>query len=126
MIPTTDNNCFYRDEDGNFWRSYIFIEKARTYDMVSSTEQARQAAMAFGTFQGMLMDLPDGPLFETIPDFHHTPQRFKRLQEAIKADSKNRAAKAAAEINFALERGNSTSAVVDGLADGTLPWRVTL
>ena len=125
LIPTTDNNCFYQDKDGNFWRTYIFIEKARTYDTVSSTEQARQAARAFGTFQGMLMDLPGGPLFETIPDFHHTPQRFKRLQDAIKTDSKNRAVKAAAEISFALKRGDSVATVVDGLAAGTLPWRVT-
>ena len=125
LIPTADNSCFYQDDDGNFWRAYIFIEHARTYDTVTDTTQALQAARAFGTFQGMLMDLPDGPLFETIPDFHHTPRRFERLQAAIRTDGKNRAARAAAEIRFALDRADSIAAVVDGLAAGALPWRVT-
>ena len=125
LIPTIDNDCFCQDDDGNFWRAYIFIEHARTYDTATDTAQALQAARAFGAFQGMLMDLPGGPLFETIPDFHHTPRRFERLQAAIQADVNNRAANAAPEIAFALERAASTATVVDGLAAGTLPWRVT-
>ena len=42
---------FIRDDAGNYWRAYFFIEKARTYDALQSPEQAFQAAKAFGHFQ---------------------------------------------------------------------------
>ena len=58
-----------RDGSGSYWRCYDFVERARTYDIVQSPAQAREAACAFGIFQGLLADL-DGPrLHETIPIF---------------------------------------------------------
>jgi hypothetical protein len=44
LIPARDGQPLYRDAQGNFWRVYIFIEKARTFDAVESTQQAFQAA----------------------------------------------------------------------------------
>lgn len=121
LVPTRDGRGWHVDADGNHWRTYLFIEKARTYDAVESTDQAFKAAKAFGQFQKLLADLPAPRLHDTIPDFHHTPKRFAALEKAIAADSANRAKLCKAEIDFALSRKFMTSV----LLDANLPERVT-
>jgi hypothetical protein len=121
LIPTRAGPGWHVDAGGNHWRAYLFIEKARTYDAVESTEQAFKAAQAFGQFQRMLADLPPPRLNDTIPDFHHTPKRFAALEGAIKADVAGRAQQAAPEIEFALAHKSITGV----LLDANLPERVT-
>ncbi len=121
LIPTRDGGFLYVDEDGNYWRAYHFIDRASTYDAVERTEQALQAAKAFGHFQNLLVDLPDPRLNDTIPDFHHTPKRFAALEKAIELDEFGRASLAKAEIDFALARKPLTTV----LLDANLPERVT-
>lgn len=125
LIPTRDGADFLVDGDGNFWRTYVFIENATTYDICATTDQAREAARAFGRFQELLGDLPGPPLHETIPFFHHTPRRFEALVRAVERDPVNRAAGSRAEIDFALKREPLTRLVADALEDGSLPVRTT-
>jgi hypothetical protein len=121
LIPARDGSVFQQDEAGNFWRAYIFIEKARTYDALQSPAQAFEAAKAFGHFQQLLVDLPAPPLHETIVGFHDTPRRFAQLEQAIARDAANRAQLARPEIEFALQRKNITGR----LLTAGLPVRVT-
>jgi hypothetical protein len=125
LIPDRAGKAWHVDASGNRWRCYHFIEGATGHDVVRSPAQANAAAKAFGSFQSLLADLPGGRLHETIPDFHHTPARFARFQQALAKDSHGRAAACVPEIAFALARGHEVSVVVDGLRDGTLPERVT-
>jgi aminoglycoside phosphotransferase (APT) family kinase protein len=121
LLPALDGRAWNRDEGGNYWRVYRFIEQARTYDAIESPRQAFEAARAFGRFQGMLADLPAPRLHDTIPDFHHTPNRFTRLEQGIANDVAKRAALARPEIEFALRRKSDTSV----LLSAGLPERVT-
>lgn len=125
VIPTVDGAAFHRDRSGDYWRAYVFIEGARTYDEVESIDQAYHAAHAFGTFQSTLLDLAGSRLVETIPDFHHTPKRFAALEAALESDACNRAASAKAEIEFALARKPMTGRLIDLLTAGTLTERIT-
>ncbi|MBN1942365.1 MAG: aminoglycoside phosphotransferase family protein [Phycisphaerae bacterium] len=111
--------------DENYWRAYRFIEGARTYDLVENLSHVYHAAHAFGTFQKHLSDLPGGRLHETIPHFHNTRKRFDAFQEALQRDVKNRAAACKAEIDFALQREADASVLVDLLAAGKTPERIT-
>jgi Phosphotransferase enzyme family len=121
LIPVRNGLIYHHDEQGNYWRAYLFIEKAKTYDAVESAGQAFEAARAYGRFQKLLADLPAPRLHDTIPDFHHTPKRFAALVKAIENDAANRAGLAKAEIDFALQR----AAIVDVLINAKLPERVT-
>ncbi len=121
VVPARDGASFHRDQQGNHWRAYLFIERARTYDAVDTPAQAFEGAKAFGRFQKMLADLPAPRLHDTIPDFHHTPKRFAALERAIETDAANRAKLAKPEIEFALKRKSITSV----LLDANLPERVT-
>ena len=125
LVPTLAGRTYHRDAEGGCWRAYLFIYGARTYDFVSDTRQAFEAASAFGKFQKQLADLPGGPVFESIPNFHNTPKRFENFLNSLKADKLNRAASAKKEIDFCLARQDKIGAVVKGLADGSIPTRVT-
>jgi Ser/Thr protein kinase RdoA (MazF antagonist) len=121
LIPAQDGRPWRQDAEGSYWRVYRFIERARTYDAVESPKQAFQAAKAFGQFQKMLVDLPAPHLHSTIPDFHHTPKRFKAFERALAADTAGRAVLAKPEIEFALAHHSMVSL----LLDARLPDRVT-
>jgi len=124
-IPAADGKPYAIDPDGNVWRTYPFIERARGYDEIESNAQAYQAARAFGAFQNLAATLGGPRLHETIPDFHHTPQRLAALEAAIAADPVGRAAAVTPEIQFARQRAADTSRITDLIASGAIPERVT-
>ncbi len=125
LIPCTDGKCFYKTPEGDYWRTYVFVEGARTYDLVENLDQVYNASYAFGRFQEMISDLPAPRLNETIPDFHNTRWRFEAFVEALDKDVAGRAADVQAEIDFALARKQDASVLVDLLAAGELPERIT-
>ena len=125
VIPTRDGNPYFRDDAGDYWRCYVFVGGASTYDIIETPRQAFEAARAFGRFQETLSDLPLPPLHETIPDFHHTPKRFAALVQAIEKDASNRAAQAKAEIAFALRRESMTGVLINLQKAGRMPVRTT-
>ena len=102
VIPALDGRPYYRTADGDTWRTYVFIEGARTYDQVEDVRHVYTAANVFGKFQRLLAGLPGERLHETIPDFHHTAKRFDAFVLALERDAHNRAATARAEIDFIL------------------------
>lgn len=124
IVPTRDGKSFYRDDEGNYWRTFVFVEQVKTYETVETPKQAYQAARAFGEFQKLLVDLP-GRLHETIPDFHNTRKRFSALQAAIATDRYNRAHSAKKEIQFALENEKVCDVILKMLASNRIPERIT-
>jgi Ser/Thr protein kinase RdoA (MazF antagonist) len=125
LIPARDGQAIHRDAAGHYWRVYVFIERARTYDAVESPQQAFEAGRAFGQFQRLLADLPAPRLHETIPNFHHTPKRFEALLKMIEADPNNRASKAKPEIRFAIGCAPWTSVLLEAHDRGEISERIT-
>lgn len=125
LVPTRDETFLYKSEDGDYWRSYLFVEGARTYDSVEEPRHFFGAGEAFGRFQSLLSDFPAETLVETIPKFHDTPSRLDDLVKAVESDVANRAKDVQGDIEFALERADDASVVVDLLEQGALPLRVT-
>jgi hypothetical protein len=125
LVPSHDGQAWHRDVTANYWRCYLFIEKAKTYDQIEDVRQAYAAARAFGEFQRLLADLPAPRLHETIPCLHHARSRLNALQKAIASDVCNRAARVEQEIEFALERESMTDVLVTEQSRGNLPERVT-
>ena len=125
LVTTRDDQPYHRDDDGNHWRAYLFVENATGHDIVQSPEQAYQAARAFGHFQKLLVDLPGPRLHETIPDFHNTLKRFEAFEAALHADAHNRAANARPEIDWLLQRRELASALLQLHAQGLVPERIT-
>jgi len=124
-IPAYDGKPYIKDTDGNFWRVYPFIERARGYDALECNKQAYQAARAFGRFQNLAASMSGKRLHETIPHFHHTPKRLEALEAAIAADPVGRVKEVAAEIDFARSHADDCPRITDLIASGDIPERIT-
>ena len=66
VIRTVDGDNYLVDEDGDYWRTYIFIEDATCFDIVEKPEDFYNSALSFGNFQRLLADYPAATLHETI------------------------------------------------------------
>ena len=58
LIKTKDGKNFYKASDGNSYRIYKYIDKARSYNNVENAIQLYHAAKAFGRFAMLLGDYP--------------------------------------------------------------------
>ena len=125
LIPARDQKPYVRDDDGQYWRIYIFVEGALGHDIIQNEEQAFMAAEAFAEFQSQLADIQGARFYETIPDFHHTVKRFGHLQDALKANACDRADSAAPEIEWALSQESLAGSLIQLLEQGAIPERVT-
>jgi len=125
VIFTRKNEPYFKDSIGSYWRAYQFIVDATSYEQVEKPEDFYQSALSFGHFQNLLADYEADRLYETIPDFHNTPVRFKHFLEAIRYDVCNRVKDVKAEIDFIMQRENDMQACMELLKKGELPLRVT-
>ncbi|MBQ9745396.1 MAG: aminoglycoside phosphotransferase family protein [Clostridia bacterium] len=124
VIPTLDGKRYHEDESGKY-RVYDFIENTVTYQKVANSEVFKNSGAAFGEFQNHLAGFDASVLTEVIARFHDTPNRFENFKKALEADAFGRAKECAPEIDFVLAHKDTYSKVMDGLADGTIPLRVT-
>ena len=96
IIPTVDNKPYYRDTNGDYWRSYRFITGASSFDQVETPQQFYESAVAFAAFE-----------------------------KAVREDVVGRAAEVQKEIAFFLERKETACYFAGRLDRGELPIRVT-
>ncbi len=125
VIPAADGKAYFVDSEGEYWRSYVFITDATSYDQVEKPEHFYQSAVAFGNFQRLLSEFPADTLHETIKGFHDTKARFAAFKQAVKEDKLGRAADVREEIKFVLEREDVADYFGELLKKGELPLRVT-
>ena len=109
----------------NPWRLYAFLEGYRSVDVISDPAEAELAAGAFAAFQNALADLPEPKLQPVIPRFHDTVDRIRLLDEAAAADVKGRRAGVQAELDFVNRRREEAAKIVEMMAGGELPERIT-
>ena len=88
FLPTKDGKKYYFDGD-SYWRVCLFIPRSKSYEEVTP-ELSYEAGKAFGDFQTMLSDIPEGTLGETIPDFHNMEFRLRQFHEAVAANPAGR------------------------------------
>ncbi|MGN1095981.1 MAG: phosphotransferase enzyme family protein [Eubacteriales bacterium] len=123
VVPTKEGAPYLDGE--KCYRVYDFIEGTVTYQTVTDKKVFENAGKAFGEFQNYLSGFDASTLTETIKNFHDTPVRFETFKKALEEDAFSRAAECKNEIEFFLSHKDTYSAVTDGLADGTIPLRVT-
>ena len=91
----------------------------------SATATTGQSALAFGRFQSLLAGFPADTLFETIPEFHNTINRYRLFKETLAKDPVGRLAGVKAEVDFLLEREELAGTLQRMRESGELPLRVT-
>ena len=125
LVLTTDGKTFYKDAEGEYWRMYDFVTSTVCMQKAETPKDFYWSGLAFGRFQGQLAQFPAQTLHEAIVDFHNTRARFGQLHAAMEKNFENRAETCKAELEFALAHECEGGAIVDKLASGELPLRVT-
>ncbi len=125
VVNAKDGHYAHIDSEGRFWRAYEFVEDATCYQAVESEEMFTKVGKAFGIFQRQLADFDASLLFESIPNFHNTEDRFNQFITAMENDAAGRRESVRDEIAFVLRRQDSCSYINERIADGRIPLRVT-
>ena len=125
LVLTLDGKSFYKDAEGEYWRMYEFVPSTICLQKAESTKDFYYSGLAFGRFQRELAEFPAETLHEPIVDFHNTRARFGQLHAAMEKNYENRKELCKQELEFALARECEGGAIVDKLASGELPLRVT-
>jgi len=125
LILTNDLKPFLLDKEGNYWRCFKFCEGSCTQIGDYSQKQAKEGGKALARFQHHLLDLPGGPLHDTIPKFHDLSGRMVMFEEAIKIDALGRLSNSKSEVVKMLDRKQEMLAFNTMARDGSIPWRIT-
>ena len=120
-----DGGSYFTDSEGSAWRCYPFIEGTVCLQRADTPELFAASGYAFGRFQRQLDGYPADTLYETIPHFHDTVDRLRKLKAAVEADSEGRVSEVGPELDFVYKREADCSVALDALARGELPLRVT-
>lgn len=124
FIPCENGKFFYQDSEENYWRLSSFVPGV-ALDAPETPEDLYQAGFAFGQFMQDLADFPAETLFETIPNFHNTPDRYVKFREVLAKDPLDRAKDARDLIRY-LEEKEELAGTLQRMRDAEqLPLRVT-
>ena len=125
IIETLDNKSYYVSSDGNYFRAFVYITDAKTYQIVEEPIHMYKCGKALGKFQKQLSDFKVEKLYETIIDFHNTKKRYEAFLEAVNLDPLKRANLVKEEIKFVLDRADDCEVLVNMIEKGKIPLRVT-
>lgn len=73
-----------------YFRVFPFIEGSHTRNVVSSPDQAYEAALQFGKFTRLLAAFDARSLKITIPDFHNLTLRYRQFEQALTSGDRDR------------------------------------
>ena len=124
LIRTKDDKAYYYDGE-NYFRMYVFIENATSYQSVREPRDFYESAVAFGNFANLLADFDASQLYEVLPDFHNTKVRYANFEGAVQKDVCGRAKNVEKEIAWVRAHNYLCGKLVDAIETKEIPLRVT-
>ena len=124
FLKTRNGTTCFRDSEGEYWRMYHFIP-GKCMEQATHPQDLYKCGLGFGHFQKLLANFPAKTLHETIPNFHHTPQRFLQFRESVQADAAGRKQEVTEEIQYLMSMETRAGSLQQMLEAGKLPLRVT-
>jgi len=124
IINTLDDKRFYNCGE-EYYRVYHFVKNSYSIEKANSKAKFYLAAKAFGLFTKELTDFDASKLYEIIPNFHNTEDRYNQFLEAIKNNKANRVDSVQEEIKFVKDRHSYCSRINNLINENKIPLRVT-
>ena len=122
FLPAKDGKFYHFDGD-SYWRVCLYISDSKTHEEVNP-EYSFEAGKAFGSFQKMLSDIPEGTIGEIIPNFHNMEFRLQQFKEAIEANVAGRLDEARELVDELLERSETYCIQEQLYREGKLKKRI--
>lgn len=125
VIRSKDGRPFFIDNEGEYWRTYSFIDDVDSFDSISEEAKAYELGKGIGIFQCQLSDFDGSWLHTTIPHFHDMNLRYRQLEAAIKSNPADRVKEVKEEIDFFMDNKERGCQIWNDFESGALPCRVT-
>lgn len=125
LISAKNGKYYHKDEEGRYWRLYLFVNNMRSYDLVTTEKMAYESGKALGRFQNQLADLDADRLNVVLPYFHNIHFRLKQFEEAVRKDVAGRLKEVIEELTFVRVRRFRMAEIERLGENGMLPLRVT-
>lgn len=125
IVPTKEQQLYFRSADGDFWRIFILLEGTKSYDILETPKQAYSGGQAFGRFQKQLATLDANKLVEILPNFHNIDFRMNNLRAAIAANTAGRVAEVGEILDYIFVREKKMRRVLKLAENRQLPLRIT-
>ena len=125
VIKTGSGELFFQDQQDGYWRMYVYIEGAQSFDVVETPELAHEGGKEYGKFLAQVSDLPGDELFETIPNFHNMERRLTAFSKTLDEDRAGRVAHLQYEIGFLKDRAEEMLTLHKLESAGKIRRRVT-
>lgn len=125
IILTKEGESYYIDEDSNCWRVTLLVENTEAYQIAVDPKIYKETGKAFGEFIRTLDDFPVSELCIVLPKFHNTVDRYNKFRHALKENACKRRRYCREEVAFVKEREEMCDKIINLLADGQIPIRVT-
>ena len=109
----------------SFYRLLRIVPHSIAINHPETPRDLYETGKCFGRFSGMMADFPAEELYETIPDFHHTPKRFAALKRAAEANGCDRLRECERELSEALSWEAEAGSILSAIEAGEVPLRVT-
>lgn len=87
------------DAQEGFFRLFPFVGGSHTINVVSTPDQAYEAALQFGKFTKLLSGFDAAKLHTTIPDFHNLTLRYQQFEDSLRNGNPERIAQSAGLIS---------------------------
>jgi len=125
LVQTKGGKYFYDDGHDNYWRMTLFLADTRSYDLVTTTQQAYQGGVAFGRFQYYLSDLDPGIIVDIIPNFLNIEKRLTDFNNAVENNKAGRLKSVINEVEYLNGWAKEMKDILELGKAGILPLRVT-
>jgi Ser/Thr protein kinase RdoA (MazF antagonist) len=88
LLKTINNQDFYQDEQGDYWRALGFIGNTESLETLTNLSQAQQTGFALGHFHHLVSDLDPLLMHDTLPGFHIAPDYLIHYHQVLMQSSR--------------------------------------
>jgi Ser/Thr protein kinase RdoA (MazF antagonist) len=98
LVSTKGGVMYYQNGEGYF-RLFPYVKGSHSKNVVSTADEAYQAAVQFGRFTKLLAGFDIKKLKITIPSFHDLGLRYQQFQQALQSGNQQRISRSEELIN---------------------------
>ncbi|BAU12163.1 aminoglycoside phosphotransferase [Leptolyngbya sp. NIES-3755] len=124
VICTSENQDYYIDENGSFWRALSLIEDSRSHDTIQNSNHAEEVGFALGMFHSLISDLPPEQLTDTLEGFHITPRYLEQYDRVLSETTVTRSTEVKYCLEFIRDRQSWAHVLENAKSSGKLSLRL--
>lgn len=125
FVKAKNSENFYYTDGITYWSLMPYIEKGRTYEIVTNNKIAYEGGKLMGEFLKLTADLDASKLVEVIPNFHDMSFRLQQYKLALQSARVDRLRKAELYINWVSKLRDEMQILQHLKETGRIPIRVT-